>query len=256
MKIFDTHTHLYLPEFDADRHEAVQRAIDVGVDRMMLPNVGVDTIEPMRALATQFPDRMLMAIGLHPTEISENYTEQVEKIRYELTTRSGDYQAIGEIGLDLYWDKSYERQQIEAFDQQLSWAEELSLPVIIHCREAMQQTIEIVQSHKDVRGVFHCFSGDMSDARRILDMDGFYIGINGVATYRNNPLKTIIPELPLGRLVVETDAPYLSPVPLRGRRNECANILHTVGFLADTLGKEIAQVAEATYNNAQQLFCR
>lgn len=253
--IVDTHTHLYLPEFESDGGgtEAVRRAIDAGVGRMIFPNVDCSTVAPMKALHAQFPDETYMAMGLHPTEIASDWRDRLSEIETEL--RGGEkYIAVGEIGIDLYWDKTFEQQQMQAFELQLGWASDLSLPVIIHCREALPQVLEVLQSFPDSKGVMHSFGGTSADvdaARRVVD---YYFGINGIVTFKNSKLRETLPAIGPDRLLVETDSPYLAPVPYRGCRNESAYIVHTVGHIADSLGLTTEDIAAQTTGNAQTLF--
>lgn len=253
--IIDTHTHLYLPEFDSDGKgvDAVRRAMDAGVGQMIFPNVDCSTIAPMKALHARFPDATFMAMGLHPTEIGADWRNRLAEIEAEL--RGGEkYIAVGEIGIDLYWDRTFEQQQMQAFEQQLEWAAELSLPVIIHCREALPQVLEVLQAFPDSKGVMHSFGGTSADVDAVRRVVDYYFGINGIVTFKNSKLIETLPAIGLDRMVVETDSPYLAPVPYRGRRNESAYIVHTVGRIADSLGLTPEDIAAQTTGNAQTLF--
>lgn len=253
--IIDTHTHLYLPEFESDGKgvDAVRRAMDAGVGRMIFPNVDCSTIAPMKALHARFPDVTFMAMGLHPTEIGADWRDRLAEIEAEL--RGGEkYIAVGEIGIDLYWDRTFEQQQMQALEQQLEWAAELSLPVIIHCREALPQVLEVLQSFPDSKGVMHSFGGTSADVDAVRRVVDYYFGINGIVTFKNSKLIETLPAIGLDRMVVETDSPYLAPVPYRGRRNESAYIVHTVGRIADSLGLTPEDIAAQTTGNAQTLF--
>ncbi|MDE6371467.1 MAG: TatD family hydrolase [Duncaniella sp.] len=253
MKLFDTHTHLYLPEFDADRDEMIARAFDNGVNIMMLPNVSIETIKPMKELHRRYREHTMMAMGLHPTEVGESWEEDLGKIHQELT--SGAYRAIGEIGMDLYWEKEFRSQQMKVFDEQLCWAEEMSLPVIIHCREALDETLEVLSGHSGrIRGIFHSFGGTREDVDRIRACGDFYFGINGIVTFKNSKLSNVLPHIGIDRLVLETDAPYLAPVPNRGKRNESAFITATALKVADALSLDAERVGEQTYENAMKIF--
>jgi TatD DNase family protein len=257
MSIIDTHTHLYLEEFDPEPGDAVRRALDAGVHHMIFPNVGVDTIEQMTALHSQFPQVTSMAMGLHPTEIGEGAEDRWECIYENLIKDPGRWVAVGEIGMDLYWDKTFESRQMQLFDTQLSVAESLGLPVIIHCREALDQTLEVMEAHPAVRGVFHSFGGSEADVERIRNRAGdFYFGINGIVTFKNSTLRNILPAITPQRIVLETDAPYLAPVPMRGKRNESAFIVHTAGVVAQALGIKAEALADVTTANACNLFDR
>lgn len=253
MELIDTHTHLYLPEFE-DSEQAVKRAFDAGVSKMMLPNVDLDTVGPIMALAAEHPGKMFMAKGLHPTEIKEGWRDALESI-LGLMDGCEAVKAIGEVGMDLYWDKTYESEQMQAFDAQISLAEQQSLPVIIHCREALPQTLEVLQDHKNVRAVFHSFGGSSADVDKIRRVGDYYFGINGVVTFKNCNVRDALPEITLSRLLLETDSPYLAPVPYRGKRNESAHIVKVAEHVASHLGIGIERVAADTTGNACAFFC-
>lgn len=251
--MIDTHTHLYLPQFDADRSEVMRRAFDAGVTQMVFPNVDLATIEPMRQLAAQYPQSVSMAMGFHPTEVKEDWRHCVAQAMDELGDGS-DYVAVGEVGIDLYWDKTFEAEQMQAFDQQVARAIELGLPVIIHCREGLEQTLEVLEGRRSARAVFHSFSGTAADVNRIRRVGDYYFGVNGVVTFKNCSVRDTIPEITLDRLVLETDAPYLAPVPHRGKRNETSYIAYTAAHIASHLGLDNAEVASRTSANARFLF--
>lgn len=253
--IIDTHTHLYLPEFDSDGGgaAAVERALAAGVGHMVFPNVDCATVAPMKELHSRFPMVTSMAMGLHPTEIEEDWADRLEVIHREFESGSR-YVAVGEIGVDLYWDRTFEQQQMQAFEQQVGWAVEAGLPVIIHCRDAQAQVIEVLQAFPGVKGVMHSFGGtpeDVDAVRRVADM---YFGINGIVTFKNSRLRDTLPSIGTERLLVETDAPYLAPVPHRGKRNESAYIVSTVAHIAQSLGLDAEVIADKTASNARELF--
>ena len=252
--LFDTHTHIYLPEFDNDRDDVVDRALENGVTRLMLPNVDLDTIDALQHTLNAYPDMCSAAMGLHPTSVTENYRKDLDHIFEILDTNS--YQAVGEIGIDLYWDKSYQKEQIDAFEMQIRYAAQHSLPVIIHCREALDSILPVLHklSHLDVRGVFHSFSGSSEELSRIFESGDFYIGINGIVTFKKSSLRETLSAIPLDRLLLETDAPYLAPVPYRGKRNEPAFVRHTAEFIANELHMETLEIETITYKNACRLF--
>ena len=255
--LIDTHTHLYLPEFDTEGltgADAVDRALEAGVDRMIFPNVDLTTIEPMRRLHEQRPDVTFMAMGLHPTEINEGWREDLEATREELESHSVDYIAIGEIGIDLYWDKKFAEQQMQALEQQMQWAAARKLPVIIHCREGLPQTLEVLSEFPEATGVMHSFGGTAEDVEAVRRTVDFYFGINGIVTFKNSGVRASLPEIGLDRILLETDSPYLAPVPFRGKRNESAYIVHVARQTAETLGVTEEKVAEATTANAEKLF--
>lgn len=253
----DTHTHLYLPEFDAEGMtgaDAVDRALEAGVDRMIFPNVDLTTIEPMRRLHEQRPDVTFMAMGLHPTEINEGWREDLEATREELESHSADYIAIGEIGIDLYWDKKFAEQQMQALEQQMQWAAARNLPVIIHCREGLPQTLEVLSEFPEATGVMHSFGGTPEDVEAVRRTVDFYFGINGIVTFKNSRLVDTLPAIGTDRLLLETDSPYLAPVPKRGRRNESAYLVHTAARVASALSITPDTLATITTTNALTLF--
>lgn len=255
MTLIDTHTHLYLPEFDSDRTEVMTRAINAGVAQMILPNVDCTTIAPMRRLHEQYPDITHMAMGLHPTEVGERWRDDIKTIATQLKT--DDFVAVGEIGIDLYWDKTYITQQMEAFEMQVGWAAEAGLPVIIHCRDGLEQTLEVLDGFRGrVSGVFHSFGGNADDVERIRQRGDFYFGINGIVTFKNSKLRDVLPAIGAERILLETDAPYLAPVPYRGKRNETAYVAETARMIADALSLDLEEIADVTTGNAKKLFSR
>lgn len=255
MQFTDTHTHIYTEEFDADRPQVVERAIDAGVTHMMLPNIDVASVAPMKALAATRPGVFSMAMGLHPSEVYANWREELDKIKAEFFSAPDLYHAVGEVGIDLYWDKTFEREQMLVFEEQIGWAEESGKPLIIHCRSALPQTLEVLEAHPGVPTVFHCFGGTADDAERILSQkDSYYFGVGGVVTFKKSRVPEALPVIGLSRILTETDSPYLAPVPHRGRRNESSYIPRIAAKIADTLGQPLAAVAEATVANAAKLF--
>lgn len=253
MYLVDTHTHIYDHQFDLDRTAAMQRALEAGVGMMLLPNVDVSTIAPMLDLHEKYPDCTQVMMGLQPEEVKEDYKTVLDKMEKELSR--GIYIGVGEVGLDFYWDSSYEQQQLDAFETQLDWAKQLGLPLSIHCRNAFEKMARILEKKQDggLRGVMHCFTGTEEEATVYLEL-GFYLGLGGVTTYKNCGVKDYLPNLPLERIVLETDAPYLSPVPYRGKRNEPAFLIATAQKIADLLGITFEEVANATSSNALSLF--
>lgn len=253
MQWIDTHTHLYLDHFDDDRDAMLQRAFSAGVTKLLLPNIDVDTVAPMMQLCEQYPENCFPMIGLHPTSVNEGMLLQLERLYQELL--SGNYIGIGEIGIDLYWDKSFMEEQIHAFRTQLSWAKEHALPVAIHTREAFPLILDLVEEAQDgrLKGVFHCFTGNKTDAERIMKL-GFYMGIGGVLTYKKSLLPEVIQQIPLEFLLLETDSPYLPPVPYRGKRNESSFLPETALKLAAVKQVSLSEIAEVTTYNAYKLF--
>ncbi len=252
--LFDTHTHIYLPEFDADRADTVQRAVDAGVTRMMLPNVDTDTVNSLTALLQQYPRLCIGAMGLHPTSVDTGYKSALDRIAPLFD--NDHYHAVGEIGIDLYWDKTYLHEQVDAFEVQVRWAAERNLPIIIHCREAFELIVEVLRrvSHLAPRGVFHSFGGSPANLNTIALLGDFFIGVNGIATFKKSSLTPMVDAIPLERLVIETDAPYLAPVPFRGKRNEPAFVRYTAEFIAMRKGISVADIEQITYENACRLF--
>lgn len=254
--MIDTHTHLYLQEFEPAPADAVRRAIDAGVTKMIFPNVDLSTVAMQRKLHEQFPDNTFMAMGLHPTEIDGDWEVSLKAIEAELRNHRDDYVAVGEVGIDLYWDKTYRDQQREALAIQAQWASEMRLPLIIHCREGLDDTLDVLsRSAFDGDVVFHSFTGTDCDVRRIRDtVRSPYFGINGVVTFKNAHLRDTLPVIGMDRLLLETDSPYLAPVPHRGKRNESAYLVHTAAHIASSLGVTLDEVDEATTRNAIEVF--
>ncbi len=253
--LIDTHTHLYLEEFKPSPQDAVTRAIEAGVELMIFPNVDLSTIAPMQSLHSQFPENTLMAMGLHPTEIKDSWVEDLAKVKTEFNQNKNKYIAVGEIGIDLYWDKTYCDEQMQALEQQFNWAVESNIPVIIHCREGLDEILEVLDGIKTKpQGVFHSFGGTDEDVDRIRKCGDFYFGINGIVTFKNSKLRDVLPTIGINRILLETDAPYLAPVPHRGKRNESAYLIHTAAHIAQHLSLTTEEVAINTTNNAKKLF--
>ncbi|MBK9538203.1 MAG: TatD family hydrolase [Flavobacteriales bacterium] len=250
----DTHAHLYHTQFDGDREAMLQRAADAGVTKLFLPNVDHDSIAAMHALADAHPERCFPMMGLHPCSVVERNDVALDEV--EKLLRTGRYCAVGEIGIDLYWDKTWLKQQQDTFRRQVRWAKELRLPIVIHCRESFEEVITIVEEEKDehLHGVFHCFSGTSDHGRRVLALDGFLLGIGGVITYPKSGLAQVMTELGPERCVLETDAPYLAPVPHRGKRNESSYIPLIAEALARATDRTLAEIASITTINANTLF--
>lgn len=255
MKLVDSHSHLFLEEFKDDLPQVVERAKEAGISHIFMPNIDSSTIAPLRQACTAYSGYCFPMMGLHPTSVDDGYREELEAIRQELQ-RPG-YVAIGEIGMDLYWDRTYMKQQQDAFSTQVEWALQADLPVVVHCRDAFEETMALLLPYQDkpLRGIFHSFTGTDDEAERILHMlPGFCIGINGIATFKKSSLPQVIPSIPLQRIVLETDSPYLAPVPFRGRRNESAFLPHTLQKVAEAYGLPAEEVADATSANALRMF--
>lgn len=250
----DTHTHLFSDAFDEDRNEMVQRAIDAGVEICLLPNIDIDTIDAMNNLAKTFPNNCFPMMGLHPGSVDENWELKLAIIKKHLFSEK--YIAVGEIGMDLYWDKTHIEAQRQAFRIQVEWAKELNLPIAIHARDAFQEIYEIIDELNDERltGVFHCFTGTEEDANKILSYGGFKLGIGGVLTYKNGKVDEALKNVSLEHLILETDSPYLPPVPHRGKRNESSYLLHIAEKLADVYNITLKEIEQKTSQNARELF--
>ena len=253
MYLIDTHTHIYDHQFSLDRNETVKRALEAGVKMMLLPNVDASTITPMLELHDQYPKCTRVMMGLQPEEVKEDYKEVLAMLEKEL--ERGIYVGVGEVGLDFYWDATYEKQQLDAFETQLEWAKQLDLPLSIHCRNAFEKMERILEKKQDggLHGVMHCFTGTEEEAKVYIDL-GFHLGLGGVTTYKNCGVKEYLPNLPLDWVVLETDAPYLAPVPCRGKRNEPAFLVHTAQRIAGILQIPVEELAETTTNNVKTLF--
>lgn len=255
LEIIDTHCHLYSDKFDADRPEAIQRAIDLGVKKILLPNVDLTTVDGLHALMREYPHVCYGMMGLHPCDVKEDFDSVLDQM--ELLLSQNPYVAIGEIGIDLYWDKSTQDIQEKAFIRQVEWALQRNLPIAIHTRNATQLTIELLKPYKGkgLKGVFHCFSESYELATEILKLEGFYLGLGGVLTYKNNHnLREVMEKIPLEHVILETDSPYLPPEPNRGKRNEPAYTRLVAEKLAEVKNTTLGKVAEITTANAKSLF--
>ncbi|MFO7617416.1 MAG: TatD family hydrolase [Bacteroidales bacterium] len=253
MEFTDTHCHLFLPEFDPDREAVIGRALEAGVTRMVLPNVDSTTVTALRETACRWPENCFPLMGLHPTSVDAGFEKELALVENWLN--EGVYYGIGETGLDLYWDKTWIEQQKEAFRVQLGWASSRQLPVVIHVRDSLRETIEVIRQSglSGLKGVFHCFTGSVEDARAVIDL-GFHLGIGGVSTFKNGGLDQVLPDIDPTHLVLETDSPYLAPVPHRGKRNEPAYLPLIAGQVARIYGTTAGHIAELTSENAKTLF--
>lgn len=254
MKLIDTHNHLYLEDFDPEQDELIIKAKESGIDTLLLPNVDLTTVERMHNLCDRYPDFAYPMMGLHPTSVDGHYTEQLKQIESYLDKRS--YCGIGEIGIDLYWDKTYLKEQKIVFEEQLKWSIALDLPVAIHTRDAFAEVFDSIYKvySPDLKGVFHSFTGTEDDLKEIDKLDNFKIGINGVITFKNSKLSETIRYTGIHKIVLETDAPYLAPVPYRGKRNEPTYIWKTAEKVAETYGLTLEETVKKTRNNALNLF--
>ncbi|GAB5523662.1 MAG: TatD family hydrolase [Roseivirga sp.] len=251
--MIETHAHIYLEQFKEDLADTIRRAQEAGVKRIYMPNIDHTSIDDMMEVEATYPGYCVATMGLHPCSVGKDFEKELYRVEAWLGKR--DFVAIGEMGTDLYWDKTYVGQQVEAFKIQAQWAKELGKPIIIHCRESLEMTIELAEELKDERltGVFHCFGGTPEQAKRIKELD-FFIGLGGVTTFKNSGMDKVIPDLDLSHVVLETDSPYLSPVPHRGKRNEPAYLSLIAQRIADLKEMRLTELKETTTNNAKRLF--
>lgn len=252
--MIDTHTHLYSEEFDEDRKEAIERALDKGIIEFYLPAIDSEFHEKMLHLESDYPDQIFSMMGLHPCYVKpESWENELAIVKKYLDERS--FPAIGEIGIDLYWDKSTLDIQVKAFEQQIDWAIEKDLPIVIHTRESFDETFEVLdrKKHQKLRGIFHCFSGNLEQAKHAIDLN-FILGIGGVVTFKNGKIDQFLNEIPLDKIVLETDSPYLAPVPFRGKRNESSYLDLVAGKLVDIYKKDFTEIDRITSENAKKIF--
>lgn len=254
MIIIDTHTHIYDPRFDNDIEEVINRSKQAGVTQLLLPNVDRASIEPLHKLADRYSNYCLPMMGLHPTSVSVGWQKELDIIKQQFATRS--YVAVGEIGIDLHWDTSFVDAQKEAFEEQLRWSIQYNLPVSIHSRDAVTECIQCINNvgADKLYGTFHSFGGTQEELLQLISLTNFYVGINGTVTYKNSALPTFIQQIGIARILLETDAPYLPPIPFRGKRNEPAYLSYVVDKLAELFGITPREVAQTTSNNAKRLF--
>ncbi len=253
--IIDSHSHLFSEEFNQDLPEVIERAKAEGISHILMPNIDSDSIGSMLEVASQYKGYCLPMMGLHPTSVKANYKKELEIVRKYL---DGPYQfiAVGEIGIDLYWDKTFIKEQQIVFDQQIQWALEFNLPIVIHSRESTDEVVEVLSSYKStpLKGVFHSFTGGLEDANKLLGFENFMFGINGVVTFKNSQLPQSLPVIPLSRIVLETDSPYLAPVPKRGKRNESSYLSNILLRLSEIYGLDKQELAKITSNNTKRVF--
>jgi len=256
--MIDTHSHIYEPQFDSDREEVIRRARQAGVEYILLPNINAGSIAPMLDTCRRFPGYCFPMIGLHPEDIEEDYKQVLAEMAKLLEAPDHPYIAIGEVGLDYYWDKSKVKEQDETFRMQIEWAIQYHLPLMIHSRSAHRQLVTAIKEYRDeaLSGVFHCFSGRAEEARELLQFQGFALGIGGVLTYKNSHLVETLATVPLDRIVLETDSPYLAPVPHRGQRNESAYVVEVLRKIAQIYNVSEEEVEYVTNSNAKRIFPR
>lgn len=253
MILTDTHTHLYSEAFNEDRTEVVQRAIDNNIKRFFIPAIDSETTKAMYDLEKQFPEHMFLMMGLHPTSVSETVGQELKHIEEELAKRK--FYAVGEIGIDLYWDKSFFEAQRKAFKRQIQLAKHYKLPIVIHCREAFDEVFEVLEEEKDddLYGIFHCFTGTKAQAEQAIGYN-MKLGIGGVVTFKNGKIDQFLSEIDLKHIVLETDSPYLAPKPYRGKRNESSYVLKVAEKLSELYGLSLEQIAKQTTQNSKDVF--
>ena len=256
-KVIDTHTHLDAEEFDEDRAEAFARAQEAGVGKVFLPAIDVKTTHAVLALSREYPGYAYPMIGLHPEEVKADWKDQLAELRKILDTQRNDFIAVGEVGLDYYWSREFEHEQLEAFEEQVKWSIETRLPLMIHCRKAQNEMVHLLRQYqKDLPGgVFHCFTGNQKEAEELLSFDNFVLGIGGVSTFKSSHLREDLPAaVPMNRIILETDSPYMAPVPYRGKRNESAFVIEVLKTLAKAYGVSEEEFAEQTNKNVESVF--
>ncbi len=253
MILIDTHTHLYAKEFSADIQHVIERAEKEGVNKFFLPAIDSLETEAMFELEKKFPGKCFAMAGLHPCSVKENYKEELNKVERLLSERK--FAAIGETGLDFYWDKSFIKEQYESLNIQVEWALQYNIPLVLHTRDAMQEIIDVIKTYngRGLKGIFHCFGGTLQNAQDIIDQN-FFLGIGGVVTYKNSGLAEVIKDINFDYIVLETDAPYLTPVPFRGKRNESSYLKYIAQKIADIKNISLEEVAERTTKNAERIF--
>jgi TatD DNase family protein len=256
--MIDTHSHIYGAEYDEDRELVVQRAQQAGVERILLPNINEASIQPMLSLCHSYLGYCYPMMGLHPEDVADDYLQVLGRMEELLKAPSHPYIAVGEVGLDFYWDDSRRQQQIDAFSRQIEWAIQYKLPLMIHSRSAHAELVQTIRQYasEGLSGVFHCFGGTLQEAQELLAFDNFYLGIGGVSTFKKSPLPDVLRQVPLQRIVLETDSPYLSPVPYRGKRNESAYVAEVMRKVADIYNVSPQEVENVTNINVKRVFLR
>ena len=254
--MIDTHSHLYGPEFAEDIDEVIARARVAGVERVLLPNINKESIQPMLSLCEAYPDFFSPMLGLHPEDVTSDYLPLLDEMERALQMPAHPYVAVGEVGLDFYWDTTYAKQQLDAFRRQVEWAVRYQLPLMIHCRAAHRELVQIMEDYREANlsGVFHCFGGTLQEAEELLSFPGFVLGIGGIVTFKKSPLPDVLTQVPLDRIVLETDAPYLAPSPHRGQRNESAFLVATRNKLAQIYALPPEEIDECTNATVRRIF--
>ncbi|MCH1453147.1 MAG: TatD family hydrolase [Flavobacteriaceae bacterium] len=253
MKLIDTHTHLYTQAFDEDRDKVIKNAIAKGIERFYLPSIDSKYTSRMYDLEKEYPNHIRLMMGLHPTHVKENCKEELQHVEQNLSQHR--FAAVGEIGIDLYWDQTFLKQQQEAFNTQIRWAKKYELPIVIHCRDAFDEVFEILEDHRGegLSGIFHCFTGTKDQADRAIDLN-LKLGIGGVVTFKNGKIDQFLDQISLDHIVLETDAPYLAPVPFRGKRNQSEYLVHILQKLALIYRRSASEIATITSKNALSVF--
>lgn len=256
MGFIDTHSHIYGEEFNEDIDVVIARAKEVGIDKIFLPNINFETISQMLTLCDRYPSYLCPMMGLHPTDVTPNYKNVLKRMENELIYHTEKYIAIGEVGLDFYWETSMATEQEEAFEEQICWASRMDLPLVIHARSAHAKLVEMMERHRaeNLRGIFHCFNGTEEEADELLSFSGFLLGIGGTLTYKKSTLPDVLKKIPMSRIVIETDSPYLAPVPYRGKRNESAYAAEILTKIASVYETAKEQVIEQTNINVKRIF--
>lgn len=255
--MIDTHSHIDGEEFNDDRDLAIQRAKDAGVEKILIPAIDVKSVDTVLAACRRYPGYAYPMIGLHPEEVNAGWQTELDKLKPMLDGPGNPFIAIGEIGLDYYWSRDFEKEQLEAFEEQVKWAVDYDLPLMIHCRKAQNEMVHILKRYaRQLRrgGVFHCFTGNEKEAAQLLEFDNFVLGIGGVLTFKKSHLPEVLPHIPLERIVLETDSPYMAPVPMRGKRNESAFVAYVLDKMADVYGISRDEVDEITTKTTKRLF--
>lgn len=255
IQLVDSHSHLFLEEFAEDLPEVMRRAVEAGVTHIFMPNIDSTTVAPLLQVCNAYQQLCYPMIGLHPTSVDARFEEELQVVLRWLKSESR-FVAIGEIGLDLYWDKTYLREQLISFEKQVEWALEYRLPIVIHSREAFSYIYKVLLPYRNsgLKGIFHSFTGDAEEAAQMMEFPGFMIGVNGVVTFKKSALPQVLENVPLDRIVLETDSPYLTPVPFRGKRNESSYVQYTLRKVADIYGKSLEETSELTSQNALKVF--
>ena len=251
--MIDTHTHLYLDHFKDDIDDVIQRAISVGVEKFYLPSISSKYNESMHDLESKFPNRVFCMIGLHPCYVDKNFELEIKFVKDQI--KSNSYKAIGEIGIDLFHEKKYFKQQIIAFEEQIKLALEYDLPIVIHSRESFDEIFEVLKKYKSdkLRGIFHCFTGNQDQAKKIIDLN-FFLGIGGVVTFKNGKISEFLSSIPLNKIVLETDSPYLAPAPYRGKRNESSYLSIIASKLSEIYNLDVSEISRITQQNSNEIF--